>query len=276
MNEQKPQKLKFLLDQVPPGFLIDSGWLKTKDIARSSTHDYVRRGWLEPVTRGVYRRPFLPNISESQRTGWLLPVLSIQHLLDYDMHLGGPSALNEQGHVHYLRARGKPPIYLYGELPTWLDRLDVDAVFIERSNKLFGGVSIGIENSATKESTASAPQSWQLRMSMPERAILEALDELPNQESFHNLDMIFEGLVNLRPKLLNECLTKCNSVKVKRLFFVYADKHAHAWWKHIDKSRIDLGAGPRALVKGGKFHPKYEISVPEDLIPSKQEGGDYV
>ncbi len=31
---------------------------------------------------------------------------------------------------------------------------------------------------------------------------MEAIDELPDHESFHNLDMLFESLTTLRPKLL--------------------------------------------------------------------------
>ena len=36
-------------------------------------------------------------------------------------------------------------------------------------------------------------------LSSPERAILELLDELPKRESFHQADMLMEGLTNLRP-----------------------------------------------------------------------------
>lgn len=50
---------------------------------------------------------------------------------------------------------------------------------------------------------------------------LLCLQELPRHESFHIIDTAFEGLANLRPKLLTALLTRCRSVKVKRLFFVY-------------------------------------------------------
>lgn len=63
-------------------------------------------------------------------------------------------------------------------------------------------------------------------------------------------------------------------MKVKRLFFVFADRHAHAWRKHLNPDDFDLGAGPRALVKGGKFHPLYNISVPEEFLSNRQDGGD--
>ena len=99
------------------------------------------------------------------------------------------------------------------------------------------------------------------------------MDELPNRASFHNLDLIFEGLVSLRPTHLDALLAICRSVKVRRLFFVFADRHRHAWRKYLDTSRIDFGSGPRALVPGGALHPTYRIYVPADLVvPSREDG----
>jgi hypothetical protein len=118
-----------------------------------------------------------------------------------------------------------------------------------------------------------SPWRWPIKMSSAERAILEILDELPKNESFHNIDMVFEGMVNLRPKMLTTLLIQCRSVKVKRLFFVYADKHAHAWLKHIDRSRIDMGRGDRALLPGGRLHPIYRVTVPADLLPKENIDG---
>ena len=63
-------------------------------------------------------------------------------------------------------------------------------------------------------------------------------------------------------------------MKVKRLFFVFADRHQHAWRKHLDSSGIDFGSGPRALVKGGRIHPTYRIYVPEDLLPETRQTAD--
>ena len=56
-------------------------------------------------------------------------------------------------------------------------------------------------------------------------------------------------------------------IKVKRLFFVFADRHQHAWRKHLDPQAYDLGSGPRALVEDGRIHPVYRIYVPQDYVP---------
>ena len=102
-------------------------------------------------------------------------------------------------------------------------------------------------------------------MSAPERAILELLDEVPQRETFHQADMLMEGLRNLSPRRLQELLADCCSVKVKRVFLWFAERHNHAWLKKLDRSGIHLGQGKRMLVRGGKLDPKYNITVPEDL-----------
>jgi hypothetical protein len=104
-----------------------------------------------------------------------------------------------------------------------------------------------------------------LALSTPERALLELLDELPERETFHQVDKLLEGLANLSPRRLQKLLNDCHSVKVKRLFFFFADRHGHAWLKKLERARIDLGKGKRMLVRGGKLDPTYEITVPEDL-----------
>lgn len=100
-------------------------------------------------------------------------------------------------------------------------------------------------------------------MSSPERAILELLDEVPKRETFHQADVLIEGLSNLSPRRLQPLLTACRSVKVKRLFLWFAERHRHAWLNKLDRNRIDLGKGNRMLVRGGKLDPKFKITVPE-------------
>ena len=95
--------------------------------------------------------------------------------------------------------------------------------------------------------------------------MFELLDALPNHESFHRVDMLVEGLRSLSPRRLEKLLSDCPSTKVKRLFFFFADRHQHARLKRLDRSKVDLGAGKRMLVKGGRLDPVYQITVPDDL-----------
>ncbi len=56
---------------------------------------------------------------------------------------------------------------------------------------------------------------WPLLISTPERAILELIDELPNKETFHLVDVTMEGLVNVSPRRMQQLLEVATSIKVK-------------------------------------------------------------
>lgn len=266
MTGQRGQKLKRVLDQVPPGFLVDSAWLKDHDIRRSSASDYDRDHWLERVAQGVYRRPYSRTETDGRRD-WKEPVLSAQWLMGYDFHVGGLTALSLEGREHYLGFKKTPDVYVYGDAPKWLSRLDLDARLQFRRRQLLGTRRTGVENSDFEPASPKAPPPWEwpFKQSSPERAILEALNELPDQEGFHTLDLIFQGLTNLRPGLLTTLLQACKSVKVKRLFFLFADRHRHRWLAHVNRSAIDLGSGPRALVEDGRYSTKHQLVVPAEF-----------
>ena len=285
MSHQRIPRLKPLLDKVPPGFMVDTPWLKGRGIDPKSIHDYVAHGWLERVVRGVYRRPTPEGVNEDSDVAWQAPLLSLQWIMNHDVHLGGESALELAGFSHYLALGHKTRVHTYGDVPSWLRRLPIHTQFVVHRRALFGDDLTGIieaDRDPQSESSAATAMPtigiwrWPIKASSPERAILEALDELPNQASFHNLDMIFEGLVSLRPRQLTSLLSTCRSVKVRRLFFVFADRHRHAWRKYIETSQIDFGSGPRALVEGGKLHPTYRIYVPTDFVlpPGAEEDPD--
>ena len=88
-------------------------------------------------------------------------------------------------------------------------------------------------------------------LSTPERAVLELLDELPGGETFHQVDMLMEGLVGLSPKRTSRLLGECRSVKVKRLFLWFAERHGHPWLERLDHDGTDLGKGKRMLGRSG-------------------------
>ncbi|MCY3838729.1 MAG: type IV toxin-antitoxin system AbiEi family antitoxin domain-containing protein [Gammaproteobacteria bacterium] len=274
MNHPITQRLKPLLDTVPPGFVVDTPWLTARGIDAKSIHDYVARGWLERLVRGVYRRPVPQGTPDAGGDFWAILLLSLQRLMNYPVHLGGETALDLAGHAHYLNLGGPPRVRFYGDVPSWLRRLPTGTEIVVRRRALFGDDSVGIEEFDTGAGAMVDVWRWPVWASSPERAILEALDELPRHASFDNLDKVFEGLVALRPSQLTTLLGACRSVKVRRLFFVFADRHGHGWRNHLDTSTIDFGSGPRALFDGGRFHPDYRISVPETLLPAQARPAD--
>ena len=254
---------------------MDTRWLKARGIDAKSIHDYVARGWLERIIRGVYRRPLPETVQVPETVPWDSALLSLQRIMEYDLHLGGVSALDLAGYAHYLHLGGAPRIHLYGNAPSWLKRLPSDAQIIVHRRTLFGDDRTGITDSdrdARESSQSVNVWHWPLKASSPERAVLEALDELCDDAGFEKLNKVFESLTTLRPKQLMALLIACQSVKVRRLFFVFADRHKHAWHKYLDADQVNFGSGPRVLVKGGKTHPTYRIYVPENFIPENGTG----
>lgn len=272
MRPERAQNLKKTLEAVPAGHLVDASWLTAHGVAYETFRDYVKRGWLDRVARGVFRRP-APNDAKSTAIDWKTCLLSMQHIMRYDIHVGGTTALSQQGYDHYLRLGSNAPVWIYGDaIPNWIGKLALNATIVTRNTSLFTDPLLGLTRDHTNVEH-TLPWDWKLKMSAPERAVMEAMDELPDHESFHNLDMVFEGLTTLRPRTLSALLHSCKKIKVKRLFFVFADRHNHAWRKHLDPKDYNLGKGDRALVKGGKIHPQYRIMVPEEFVRTETNDG---
>jgi hypothetical protein len=142
----------------------------------------------------------------------------------------------------------KEPLYLfspqYVKLPKWfLDQewsnqiVHVKTKFLPANSALFECSLDGLK----------------LQISSPERAILECLYQAPDRFDMMGCYQILEGLANLHPKILQELLESCNSIKVKRLFLFMASKSRHQWLDFVDQPRIDLGTGDRVIVRGGVY-----------------------
>ena len=280
MTEQSASLLNRLEKDLPEGLVVDASWLEERGIASNLRAYYVKNGWLEQPVRSVYKRP--------RRTlSWQQVVISLQTLLlRTPFYVGGRTSLELQGFAHYL-SHETQTVHLYGpkKPPAWLDKLNLPQRFVyHNSATLFRNDPITQELSSlawniadgtgrdltlfqggSLTSLAWGQWDWPLTLSQPERAYLEMLDELPRHESFHQADMVMQSAANFSPTRLQKLLTDCDSVKVKRLFFYFADRHGHAWLKRLDRAAIDLGKGKRMLVPGGKLDPVYQITVPEDL-----------
>jgi hypothetical protein len=278
MSVETGSKLNRLERELPEGLLVDAAWLEKRGYYPSLRKKYVDLGWLVQPARGVYRRP-------RGTLTWQPVVISLQTHLEFAVVVGGRTALELQGFAHYLSWTQRD-VHLYGQqpLPAWMAKLPLKERFVfHRSTRLFHNdpVTRGLTSLSWNPETGNGLSTdplqgnlmiqpwghwdWPLTLSTPERAILELLDELPNHESFHQVDMLMDGLTSLSPRRLQKLLADCHSVKAKRLFFFFAARHKHAWLKRIDRGAVDLGKGKRMLVRGGKFDSAYRITVPEDL-----------
>jgi hypothetical protein len=277
MRQLNTGKLNWLQHNLPEGLVVDAAWLQGRGFSSPLRSKYATRGWLEQVARGVYRRPAaaLPTSKETASLRWQNVVVSLQTILERPAIVGGRTALELQGLAHYLSMGGAREVHLYSNepLPTWVGKLTLDANFVfHNAKKLFKNKPLaGTPPSSTESLRSDLVQqswgqwNWPLTISAPERAVLELLDEVPQRETFHQADMFVEGLRNLSPRKLQTLLVDCRSIKVKRLFLWFAERHNHAWLQKLDRRSIDLGSGKRMLVRGGKLDPKFNITVPENL-----------
>jgi hypothetical protein len=261
MTKRTDRKLNLLERTLPEGLLVDAAWMERHGYSTSLRSQYVSSGWLVQPVRGTYKRP-LGELS------WEKVVVSLQKLLESDLTLGGRTAIDLQGFSHYLSPSGPSTIHLYGtrQPPGWLAKLPLKETFrFHRTQVLFKSLANAEELQDGTLRQLPGPSDWPLTVSTPERALLELLDELPHRESFHQVDMLIEGLRTLSPRRLQTLLADCKSVKVKRLFFLFAERHQPPWLKQIDRANVDLGTGKRMLVKGGKLDSQYLITIPDNL-----------
>lgn len=276
MDERKRQPLNQLLTSLAPGLMVDSAWLQAQGISRTSIHDYVQRGWLERVAPRVYRRA-----TTGSTTGlrWDMAVISAQRIEPTSFYVGGMTAIELLGHGHFARLGGDREVHLYdpdGTIPSWLAKLPTDATMILHTRALFPTPSLGVEwhrldlgttrlGAVVPSPDASEPWDHFLRVAGAERASIEMMEDVPQGLSFEHVDTVFEGLTTLRPKVVTMLLEGCVSVRAKRLFLFFADRHDHGWAKRIDRDAIDLGRGKRQLVAGGRLDATYQITVPVGL-----------
>ena len=279
---QKRNKLNKLQHILPEPLLATVPWLESRGYSRTLLSKYAAAGWLVQPARGVYHRPGF-------RLSWESVVTSLQSLLGYPLVVGGRTALELQGHSHYISPKIPYLIHLYGPKPPpgWLHKLDLDKkFFFHRVRRLFPGDEYARTkqqfrdwNSAAQRFSGSlalpeqtkelewSEKQMPLLVSTPARAAFEHLDDIPGRERFDEVGYILEKLAWLDPEEVEELLCQCRSVKVKRLFLWFAERHQQSWFEKIDLKKIDLGSGKRVLVdQDGCLDPKYQITFPKYML----------
>jgi len=252
MATHNETKLKILFKLLQSNNVITTSLLGSKGISRNLRKYYLESGWLEAFGRGAYKKP-------NDSIEWEGAVSAIQKQTETKVHVGGLSALSLRGYGHYFRL-SKETLYLFSpqknRLPKWFTDYNWGVELFHIQTSLFPN-NIGLKDFAVKQISVT--------VSSPERAIMECLHLAPKNNDLVECYQVFEGLVNLRPKLISELLTNCNSVKVKRLFLYMAEKVNHQWYKFLKIENIHLGSGDRMITKNGVYNSKYLISIPIEL-----------
>ena len=252
MNTEFSSKINKLVHFWPKNAVLVDSWLKKQGVNNDLKHAYFRSHWLTPLGHGAA-------IQHGATVDLHGGLYALQEQLKLSAHAGGKTALEEQGFGHFVRYQ-ETEVWLFAaqkaHLPSWFMKHNWGPK-IELVRSDFLPPKVGL---ITKELG-----EFSFTLSSPERAILEILYLVPDKQGIEEALLLFEGLTTLRPKLLQELLTNCQSIKVKRLFLFMADRQQHPWVKRLDVSKTDLGHGKRSIVKGGMLNKKYGITVPYGL-----------
>jgi len=110
----KPHKKERLSNVLPRGQLVNRAWLNEQGFTRPDIDYYIRAEHIQAPIRGFYLRPGLA-------LKWQNIAYSLQ-AMHYSLHIGGLTALNEQGFAHNIPMTDQA-IQLYSSttLPKWLD-----------------------------------------------------------------------------------------------------------------------------------------------------------
>jgi hypothetical protein len=252
MATQNEAKIKTLYKVMQPGNVVTAAWLEGLGISRDLQKHYIKSGWLMPVGRGAYIKP-------GDKVEWQGAINAIQKQAEIKVHIGALSALSLQGYSHYFRLSGET-LYLFSPLktliPKWFTEYDWDVKIFSKHTS-FLPMGMGLKEHLLNQIP--------ITISTPERAIMECLLLAPTHLDLVECYQIMEGLVSLKPKLVNELLMNCKSVQVKRLFLYMAEKANHQWFQFLKSEDLDIGKGNRMVTQNGVYNSKYLISIPKGL-----------
>ncbi len=253
MNKGLTQ-LNKLINRWPKGTVFTLTALKKEGYYMQLMEQYKKSHWIESAGYGAYKR-------YQDQIDWFGGLFALQTQLSYKIHAGGKTALELQGYAHYLSEK-PAQCYLFADkgqlLPKWFKNYDWQVFIIFKPGLLF-------TPSFGKGFTDFSYKEFKVKISAPERAILEMLYLVPGAHGFDASYRIMENLTTLRPEVVQVLLENCRSVKTKRLFMVMAEKAEHAWLDKINTNRITFGSGKRVIVESGKLDKKYNITVPKDF-----------
>lgn len=189
---------------------LDTSMLASLGISAKLAAKYVEGGWMVRLARGVYAFP-------GDELSAHAAIKFLQNQVP-GLHVAGRSALALQGVRHNLSTR--ETTVLWGDarfvLPPWFAsrypaRYAWPHLFNWPDDLLAG-----------KTLTTPPGMSAQLRVSVPERAVLEMLYEVGTHQSLEEAHNLFGSLRNLRKDVLTRLLECCTSVKTVRLFLTWA------------------------------------------------------
>src|SRR3989338_6051082 len=200
--------IKNLQVSIPRGRPMDLAMLEAQGVSAFLAAKHARSGWLKRLAQGVYA--FAGDTLNREQC-----LLFLQGHVS-GLHVAGKTALAWQGVRHNLSLREH--LMLWGDdkrakLPQWfVDQFPANY----RSTTLFS-------SKASSAGIGTPPGLLEgVRVSVPERAVLEMLYEVGKSQDLEEARNLFESLRGLRLEVMGELLSQCASVKTVRLFLLWA------------------------------------------------------
>lgn len=252
MNTDNKTKINKLLRIVPPGTVVLSSWLVSQGYSLDLQKRYRKSQWLESIGTGAM-------IRSGDDVDYRGALYALQRYAGHSIHIGGRTAISLLGMAQYLEFAPARAVLFGAEkekLPAWFSKRDW-GLKVDFYPTSFLPPNLAVSHVEVK--------GFDVNISSAERAIMECLYLAPYKQMLLECYEIMEMANTFRPKVIQQLLEHCSSIKVKRLFLYLGDKAGHAWMNHIDLKRVDLGTGKRSLVKNGLYVAKYQITVPKEL-----------
>lgn len=201
--------IKRVQTELPRGIPFGLGELERLGVSAKLAAYYASTGWIERLGYGVYA---FPN-DELNAHG----AVQLFQGRVAGLHIGGKSALALQGVRHNIGPREQLVLWGNGRfsLPDWFTtRFPARYVWAQ----LFDW-----PNEFLDAQGLTTPPGLRdgLRVSVPERAVLEMLHDVGTHQGLEEARNIFDGLRNLRKEMLGKLLECCTSVKTVRLFLTW-------------------------------------------------------
>lgn len=198
---------------------------------------YARAGWLRRLAKGVYTKP-----GESLE---LHPSLIVLQRQIAGLHVGGKTALEWYGVRQYVSQQSA--LHLYGwvtaKLPEWFVKHFPSEYHRKRLFKEKPESMPGVDRFENRD---DAPV-----VSIPERALLELLDEVGVRQPLQEAREIAEGTYNFRADMLMDLLKQCTSVKTVRLCLTLGRELSLPWRSKLDPAALPKGSA-RAWISKSK------------------------
>lgn len=243
----------------PANTIATSTWLISEGISRQSLAKYCQTGWVEKIDNGAYKKA-------GESVDWTGAIFALQRQLGLEIYPASYTALDLQGFRHHVSV-SNPEIYLVGAsktaLPRWFLKGDWQSKIHFRSSGILPS-QLGLVDKEFRG-------NYQIKISSPEKAILEVMEEIIDENTFEDAANIANSLLSLQEDLIFELLSSCKSRRTKRLFLFLAKHSGLPVYQALRHRKIDIGKGILQVVSGGKFIKEFGITVPSSF---KDEGGN--